>query len=96
MYLPSETDVQVSFSDINLDSSAQSIPNVTKEISDILKLCDAAGLEPHGLGCGMSVHPPLTYGGLWEWEVTLDCICAYSCGGVVGCRVCRAYPCYRK
>ena len=59
MYLP-ETDFQATFTDLQLDESLQNLPNVTKEISDILKLCDAAGLEPHGLGCGLSVCPFLS------------------------------------
>lgn len=56
MYLP-ESEFQVPLADLQLDQSLQNLPNVTKEISDILKLCDAAGLEPHGLGCGLSVRP---------------------------------------
>jgi len=62
MYLPPTPDpaLQAPFTDLPLVDSVQTqLPNVTKEISDILKLCDAAGLDPHGLGCGMSVTPPV-------------------------------------
>jgi hypothetical protein len=36
-------------------------PNVTKEISDVLRLCQSAGLDPHGVGCGVSVPSSLKY-----------------------------------
>lgn len=55
MYLP-EIDTQLPFTDDELSIySEHALPNVTKGIDEVLRLCDVAGLNPHGLGCGMSV-----------------------------------------
>jgi hypothetical protein len=55
MYLP-EIETQLPFTDLGLEiTPEQTLPNVTKGISDVLRLCDVAGLNPHGIGCGMSV-----------------------------------------
>jgi hypothetical protein len=55
MYLP-EIDTQLPFTDDKLViSSEHALPNVTKGIDEVLRLCNVAGLDPHGLGCGMSV-----------------------------------------
>jgi len=55
MYLP-EIEQQIAFADLDVTLEAtQLAPNVTKGISDVLKLCDAAGLDPHGKACRLSV-----------------------------------------
>jgi hypothetical protein len=58
MYLPSDV-VQVPVDLYSENLPPVNLPNVTKEIGDLLRLCDTAGLDPHGLGCGMSVFTPL-------------------------------------
>jgi hypothetical protein len=55
MYLP-EIDTQLPFTDHESGiSSERALPNATKGIDEVLRLCNVAGLDPHGLGCGMSV-----------------------------------------
>jgi len=55
MYLPA-IDPQVPVLELHSENIPPvHLPNVTKEIGDVLRLCDTAGLDPHGLGCGMSV-----------------------------------------
>jgi len=59
MYIPNG-DSQVPITEFLLELQPENLPgvnlpNVTKEISDVLRLCDSAGLDPHGLGCGVSV-----------------------------------------
>lgn len=58
MYLP-EIDFQQPLTDLNLEvSPQQGLSNVTKDISDILRLCETAGFDPHGMSCGLSVFLP--------------------------------------
>jgi hypothetical protein len=54
MYLP-ETGSEIPFFQLESNLTEQTFPNVTKGISDVLKMCDSAGLDPNGLGCGLSV-----------------------------------------
>jgi hypothetical protein len=55
MILP-EIDIQLPLTEVSSDlSPEQVLPNVTKGITDVLQLCETAGLDQHGLGCGLSV-----------------------------------------
>jgi hypothetical protein len=55
MYLP-EIEPQLPFTELSADiSPEQNLPNITKEITDVLRLCETAGFDPHGMGCGLSV-----------------------------------------
>ena len=54
MYLP-EIEAQLSLADGVVDVSPEAFPNVTKGITDVLQLCETAGLDQHGIGCGLSV-----------------------------------------
>jgi hypothetical protein len=59
MYLRelSELDPQLPFAALETNLTTDQFPetNVTKGISEILHMCETAGLNPHGFGCGMSV-----------------------------------------
>jgi hypothetical protein len=73
MYLP-ETDVQLSLADGVVDVSPEAFPNVTKGITDVLELCETAGLDQHGIGCGLSVILPV------DIEADdIDCVCLDPC-----------------
>ena len=54
MYLP-EDNLQLSLTELSADISPEALPNVTKGITDVLELCQSAGFDQHGLGCGLSV-----------------------------------------
>ena len=55
MYLR-EVDVQLPFTELTADiSPEQALPNVTKSITDVLQLCETAGFDRNGIGCGLSV-----------------------------------------
>ena len=55
MYLPRD-DLQLSLTELSADiSPEQAFPNVTKGITDVLELCQSAGFDQHGAGCGLSV-----------------------------------------
>jgi hypothetical protein len=55
MYLPQD-ELQLSLTELSVDiSPEQALPNVTKGITDVLELCQSAGFDQHGLGCGLSV-----------------------------------------
>lgn len=47
--------MQLPLTEIPDEFSAEQFPNVTKGISDVLEMCEAAGLDSKGFGCGMSV-----------------------------------------
>jgi len=64
------------------------LPNVTKEISDVLKLCDTAGLDPHGVGCGMSVWLLIVF------FTNVDCLSVDLGVRAVVCSYCSSYPRY--
>jgi hypothetical protein len=58
MYLRSlpEIDSQLAFAALETNLTANQFPsNVTQGIGDALSMCETAGLDPHGFGCGMSV-----------------------------------------
>jgi hypothetical protein len=57
MYLPDLFDLQLPLAELPEEVGPQQIPNVTKGISQVLEMCEAAGLDSQGFGCGMSVLP---------------------------------------
>src|SRR5271154_3274584 len=57
MYLPDVVDLQPPLAELPDDLGPEQIPNVTKGISQVLEMCEAAGLDSQGFGCGMSVPP---------------------------------------
>lgn len=55
MYIPEAVDLQLTLTDLPEDLGAEQFPNVTKGVSDVLEMCQAAGMDSNGFGCGMSV-----------------------------------------
>jgi len=57
MYIP-QAAPEVPFSNFQVEVAPElelELPNITKPISDVLQVCESAGLDQHGLGCGLSV-----------------------------------------
>jgi len=93
MYLP-EVDRQLAFvnpgANLSLEGFPEDLlsPNVTKGINDILQMCDTAGLDPQGFGCGLSVHSQTAI------MLIIDCVCVDDCSGASLCYCRCGYSCY--
>ena len=55
MYIPDAVDIQLPLAELPAEVAPEQFPNVTKGISEVLEMCEAAGLDSKGFGCGMSV-----------------------------------------
>jgi len=88
MYVPEVVDFQLPLAELPTEIGPEQIPNVTKGISQVLEMCEAAGLDSKGFGCGMSVAP-------FDKAIKLiiDCFHFVTCCGVT---LCSGRCCYTR